>query len=165
MVMERGLPLAREIEDAQVLGPALVAAALLDWTRGDDQSALAYLENWYEVTRSRAYVRSQNLTDAVRVACGAGNIELADQLLDNVITAAERDRLSTLMARATIAEARGEASKALYAEAAEGWKAFGCKLEHALALRGAGNEAEAAAILDELGVVPPATQTAARTAK
>ena len=37
--------------------------------------------------------------------------------------------------------------------------------EHALALLGAGEEAEAEAILEELGVPPPPAQTAARTAK
>ncbi len=166
-VMERELPLAREIEDPQVLGPALVAEALLDWARGDNRTALSRLEEWHEVTRSRPFFRSQNVTEAVRIACATGNIDLAERMLDNVVTAAERDRLSALMARATIAGARGDddAAKSAYAEAAVGWKAFGCRLEHALALRGAGEHPEAAAILAELGVALPPAQTAARTAK
>ncbi len=112
------------------------------------------------MTRNRPWFRAQNLTDAARVACGAGDIALAESLLDNVVTAAERDRLSALTVRATISE-----DKDVYAEAAAGWKALGCVFEHALALRGAGDEDAANAILDELGVPLPPAQTAARTAK
>ena len=57
-------------------------------------------------------------------------------------------------------------AKSGYAETAEGWEAFGCQLEHALALRGAGLHSEATTILEELGVAsPPAQTAAARTAK
>jgi hypothetical protein len=118
------------------------------------------------VTRSRPYFRAQNLTDAVRVACAEGETQLAERLLDNVVTAAERDRLSHLTARATIAEASGDPSaKMLYAEAAEGWEAFGCRFEQALALSGAGERAAAEPIFHRLGMRFPPTQTAARTAK
>jgi hypothetical protein len=150
---------ARKIEDPQVLGPALVASALVAEAQGDEASALRNVEEYRHVTRNRPYFRAQNLTDAARVACGAGDIDLAEGLLDNVVTAAERDRLSALTVRATISDDRDA-----YREAAAGWKALGCVFEHALALRGAGEEAEAGRILDRLGVPPPA-QTAARTAK
>jgi class 3 adenylate cyclase len=57
-------------------------------------------------------------------------------------------------------------ARSAYAQAAAGWQVFGCRLEHALALHGAGDEAKAAAILGELGVAsPPAQTAAARTAK
>jgi tetratricopeptide (TPR) repeat protein len=164
-VVERQLPLAREIEDPQVLGPTLVAGALLSSARGDGPSALAHLEDWYEVTRSRPFFRSQNLTEAVRIASAAGDLDLAERLPDNVVTAAERDRLSALMARATILAARGEDAASAFAEAAAGWEALGCRLEHALARRGAGDKATATSILAELGVPPEADYTAARTAK
>jgi class 3 adenylate cyclase/tetratricopeptide (TPR) repeat protein len=151
---------ARKIEDPQVLGPALVASALVDEATGSPAAAIHHIEEYRDVTRNRPYFRAQNLTDAARVACAAGEIALAEGLLDNVVTAAERDRLSALTVRATISEDRGA-----YAEAAAGWKALGCVFEHALALRGAGEEAEAASILAELGVRLPPAQTAARTAK
>ena len=144
-------------------GPALVASALVASARNEADSALADLEEWDIVTRERPYFRSMNLTEAVRIACAAGAIPLGERLLEGIVTAAERDRLSDLTARATIAAARGEDAIAQFAEAAAGWEAFGCRLEHALALRGAGEEAAAAAILAELGV-PPATPIAASSA-
>jgi class 3 adenylate cyclase/tetratricopeptide (TPR) repeat protein len=151
---------ARKIEDPQVLGPALVASALVAEATGNPSSAVSAVEEYRHVTRNRPYFRAQNLTDAARIACAAGDIALADGLLDNVVTAAERDRLSALTVRATITE-----DKDASAEAAAGWKALGCVFEQALALRGAGDDDAASAILEELGVPLPPAQTAARTAK
>jgi hypothetical protein len=158
---------ALAMEEPQVLAPSLVVSALVEEAQGNSGPALTHVDEYRLLTRSRPYFRAQNLTDAVRVACGAGDVELAESLLDNVVTAAEWDRLAALTARATIAEARGEAdaASAVYAEAAEGWKTLGCVFEHAVALRGAGEEAESASILAGLGVPPASAQTAARTAK
>jgi class 3 adenylate cyclase/tetratricopeptide (TPR) repeat protein len=155
----------RRIDDPQVSAPPMIVAALAELRNDDVDAALRLVRQYYDVTSQRPFFRTQNLSEAVRVACSAGDVELAERLLDNVVTAAERDRLSELTARATIATARGEDATAQFAEAAEGWEAFGCRFEHALALRGAGRQSEAVAILDELGVAPTATQTAARTAK
>jgi class 3 adenylate cyclase/tetratricopeptide (TPR) repeat protein len=159
-ICDQVLPQARAIEDPQVLGPALIVASLIDSASGDPRGAYAHVEEYRHVTRNRPYFRAQNLTDAARVACAAGDIGLAEGLLDNVVTAAERDRLSALTVRATIAGA-----KDAFAEAAAGWKALGCVFEQALALRGAGDNDAASAILEELGVPLPPAQTAARTAK
>jgi hypothetical protein len=76
----------------------------------------------------------------VRIACAAGDVTLAERLREGVVTAAERDRLSDLTARAVIAETRGETSLAsdAYGEAAQGWSDFGCVFEHGLALLGLG---------------------------
>ena len=163
----RALHDARRIDDPQVSAPAMAIAALAEMRHGATDRALELVREYYDVTRMRPFFRGQNLTDAVRVACAAGDIALGERMLDNMVTAAERDRLSHLTAQATIAEARGDAAGArrAFAESAQGWHALDCRLEHALALRGAGEEAEAAAILDELGVVAPPAQTAARTAK
>ena len=159
-VVANALARSRKIEDPQVLGPALVASALVAEAIGDASGAVSAVEEYRHVTRNRPYFRAQNLTDAARVACAAGDIALAEGLLDNVVTAAERDRLSALTVQATISGAKG-----LYAEAAAGWSALGCRLEHALALRRTGKEDAANAILEELGVPLPPAQTAARTAK
>jgi tetratricopeptide (TPR) repeat protein len=151
---------SRKMEDPQVLGPALIASALCEQARGDLSRAVGYVEEYRHATRNRPYFRAQNLTDGVRIACAAGEVDLAEGLLDNVRTDAERDRLSHLMATATIA-----AAAEVFAEAAAGWEALGCRFEHAIALLGAGREAEGSSILAELGVPLPPAQTAARTAK
>jgi class 3 adenylate cyclase/tetratricopeptide (TPR) repeat protein len=157
---------SRKIEDPQVLGPALAASALVEQAHGNTGTALGHVEEFREVTRDRPFFRSQNLTDAVRVACAAGEFELAEGLLHNVVTAAERDRLSDLTARSTIAAARGDAEAAAsgYAEAADGWERLGCVLEHALALDATGAGEAAGEIFNRLGI-PSEDQTAARTAK
>ena len=81
-VLER----ARKIEDPQVLGPALIASALVAEATGDPSSAVSAVEEYRHVTRNRPYFRAQNLTDAARIACAAGDIALAEGLLDNVVT-------------------------------------------------------------------------------
>jgi class 3 adenylate cyclase len=172
---------ARPIDDPQVLAPALVVAALAEAGRGETARALTLLREYYDVTCNRPYHRTQNLTDAVRIACAAGDLALAERLLDNVVTAAERDRLSDLTARAAIDESRsGHAAAASgYAEAARGWEGFGCTLELALALLGQarclaalGRDAEATApvaeadaLLGRLRVSRRPVQLAARAAK
>ena len=155
---------ARKIEDPQVLGPALAASALVADAQGNGAAALRHVEEYRHVTRNRPFFRAQNLTDAVRIACARGDIDLAEGLLDNVVTAAERDRLSELTARATIAAARGENARAAFNEAAGGWKQLECVLEQALALEAAGDLDAAQEIFARLGI-PQADQTAARTAK
>ncbi len=139
-LMENTLSGAREVEDAQVFGPALVASALIAEATGDLSSARDRLEEWDTVTRKRPFFRAQSLTDAVRVACACGDVALAERLRQGVITAAERDRLSDLTAQAAIAEAQGETTVAsdAYGEAAQGWSDFGCVFEHGLALLGSG---------------------------
>ena len=154
------LELARRIEDPQVLGPALVASALVAEAQGDGASALRSVEEYRHVTRNRPYFRAQNLTDAARIACAAGDIALAEGLLDNVVTAAERDRLSALTVRATITGAQGRIrGGGRWLEGAR------LRLRAGARPRGAGEEDAANAILEELGVPLPPAQTAARTAK
>jgi class 3 adenylate cyclase/tetratricopeptide (TPR) repeat protein len=162
---EDALARSRLIEDPQVLGPALVVSALVEEAKGNMSSALRYAAEFRQVTRDRPWFRAQNLTDATRIACAGDDLELAASLLGDVVTAAEWDRLAALTARATIAAARGEPATELFLEASAGWKALGCVFEHAMALVGAGREAEGLAILEELGVRLPPAQTAARTAK
>ena len=113
------------------------------------------------MTRNRPYFRAQNLTDAARIACAAGDIALAEGLLDNVVTAAERDRLSALTVRATITEA-----KDAFAEAAAGLEgARLCLRARARAPRRRRGGRRERRSSTELGVPLPPAQTAARTAK
>jgi class 3 adenylate cyclase/tetratricopeptide (TPR) repeat protein len=138
-LLDATLPFAREIEDPQVLGPALAVAALVGWTRRDLDGVRARLEEWDTVTRGRPFFRAQNLTDVVRLACELGELDLAERLRARVVAVPERDRLADLAALAAVAEASGDVASALaaYDEAAEGWDRFGCAFEHGLALLGA----------------------------
>jgi class 3 adenylate cyclase/tetratricopeptide (TPR) repeat protein len=172
---------ASDIDDPQVTGPALVASALLAETQGSTADSIAFIAEFCTATEKRPYFRAQNATDAVRVACRGGDLVLAERVLENVITAMTRDRLSTVAGRAAIAEARGEHESALegYEEASAGWASYGCPLEQGFALAGAGRclvaldrPAEAAARFDDahavfetLGARQLVDQTAARTAK
>ena len=164
--LDKGAPAAedcsslREGSRPQVLGPSLVASALVAEAQGDGAPALRSVEEYRHVTRNRPYFRAQNLTDAARIACAAGDIALAEGLLDNVVTAAERDRLSALTVRATITGVKDE-----FAEAAVGWKALGCVSSSRRSPSAAPERKTPRTILEQLGVPLPPAQTAARTAK
>jgi len=142
---------AREVEDPQVLGPALVLSALVELARGGKSAARSRVEEWADVTRDRPFFRMQNLTDAVRIACAVGDIALAERLREGVVAAAERDRLSDLTAAALVSEARGELAEAAtaYSTASSGWSDFGCVFEHGLALLGLGRCAAAREALEQ----------------
>jgi class 3 adenylate cyclase/tetratricopeptide (TPR) repeat protein len=138
----RVLPRAREIDDLQQLVPALVNAALVEHATGDKAAALALVAEAAQLTADRAGGRrflGQHLADMVRVAAGPAPA-LAQDLIDATEPTATRYRLAATSARAVLAESTGDPSAAagLYAEAAEGWRAYGQVLEHALALLGQG---------------------------
>jgi class 3 adenylate cyclase/tetratricopeptide (TPR) repeat protein len=138
----RVLPRAREIDDLQQLIPALVNAALVEQASGDKTTALALVSEAAQLTADRAGGRrflGQHLADMVRVAADPAPA-LAQNLIDATGPTATRYRLTTATARAVLAESTGDPSAAatLYAEAAEGWSAYGQVLENALALLGQG---------------------------
>ena len=138
----RVLPRAREIDDLQQLVPALVNAALVEHATGDKAAALALVAEAAQLTADRAGGRrflGQYLADMVRVAAGPAPA-LAQDLIDATEPTATRYRLAAATARAVLAESTGDpsATAGLYAEAAEGWRAYGQVLEHALALLGQG---------------------------
>ena len=113
------------------------------------------------MTRDRPYFRAQNLTDAARVACAAGDVALAEGLLDNVVTAAERDRLSALTVRATISED----TRARSLRQPPGGRRSAASSSTRSPSVAPETRRRASAILEELGVPLPPAQTAARTAK
>jgi tetratricopeptide (TPR) repeat protein len=134
----RVLPRAREIDDLQQLVPALVNAALVEQASGDKAAALALVSEAAQLTADRAGGRrflGQHLADMVRVAADPAPT-LAQDLIDATDPTATRYRLTATTAHAVLAESTGDPSAAatLYAEAAEGWSAYGQVLEHALAL-------------------------------
>jgi len=81
----------------------------------------------------------QHLADLVRLTAEAAPA-LARDLVEHAQPTATRYRLAALTARAVLAETAGHAEQAagLFAEAADGWLAYGQLLEHGLALLGAG---------------------------
>ena len=105
---------------------------------GDKAAALALVTEAAQLTADRAGGRrflGQHLADMVRVAADPAPT-LAQDLIDATDPTATRYRLTATTARAVLAESTGDPSAAatLYAEAAEGWSAYGQVLEHALAL-------------------------------
>jgi tetratricopeptide (TPR) repeat protein len=144
-MIETVLPAAREIADLQVLVPALAIAALAEQASGNQAAALELAGEYETVVKARPgqagwYWGWWFLADLVRVCVAAGELDRAAALVGDARPAVQRHRLSVLAARAVLAEARGEFSDAAtrYAEAADGWDAYGHVLEHGQALLGLG---------------------------
>lgn len=132
---------ARELGDPQDLGPALAAGAALRLAQDDPEAAAMLIAELERVTRDRdPSQRIHELPHAARVCLLAGTITVAESLIpiDGAPTYT-RARLCLTAGRATIAEARGDVEAAAkgHAEAAAGWRAFGCPIEEAHALLGA----------------------------
>ena len=134
------LPRAREIEDPQILFPALAIGAQIDLALGDGAAALGLLEEFDHVTRGSPHFRTLHLHLVARVCAGLRAPELGRRLLEGCSAIATRHRCCLLTAEATVAEADGRLEQALglYAEAAEGWAGFGHVPERGQALLGVG---------------------------
>ena len=150
---ERFLPAAREIEELQVLVPALAVGGLVEQALGNNAEAAQLVRELEQATQGRSFWRARCLPDAVRIALSANDVALATALLDGAESAIPRNAHSLLSAQAVLAEARGELerARALYGEAATRWSEFGFALEQGQALFGAGR------CLLALGAVPEAT--------
>jgi hypothetical protein len=140
LARDRFLAGARQSGDLQVLVPALAVAALVDDAEGARGSAVALVRELERSTRDYAGWRAHELSAAVRVCAGAGELDLAERLLEGPAEIVARDRNQSLTAHAVLAEARGETEQAaaLYGEAATRWTQFGHALERSLALLGRG---------------------------
>jgi class 3 adenylate cyclase/tetratricopeptide (TPR) repeat protein len=138
-LVARMLPRAREIEDLQVLAPALVSAAVVADRGGRASEALALVEEFDRLTADAAEeYRGIHLPDLVRVCLGSGDdAERATRLVATTRGWTERYRLAVLTAEAAIESRRGgpEAAADRFAVAADGWERYGMVLERVLALR------------------------------
>ena len=161
---------ARESRDPQVLAPGLCTAALVAWARGEARSALEYAAECESFTRGGSPVwRSVALVWPVRVATGAGEVELAKRFLEGSENESAWERCARVGAQAMVAEAQGELQEAaaLYREAAARWLEYGSVVEQAYSLLGLGRCADAAALRDgetifaRLGASPLVGQRAA----
>ena len=138
--LTEALPAARQIEDLQVLGPVLLAAAITAGVDGDQAEAIARLQEFDAITEGGpTEYRELQLPEAVRVAIGAGQVELAERLVGDRPVHAPRTQMSVDMSRALVSEARGDFDDALLAfrSSAAAWDRWSVPLEHGHALMGA----------------------------
>ncbi len=130
--IEHLLPLARTIEDLQILAPALISAALVEVASGAHEEALARLREFDELTEGGpAEYREIHSPEVMRIAIAAGDPETGARIVGDRTVHSHRVRLAVASGRALLAEAAGdiEAAEAAFEAAATGWAAFGVPLE------------------------------------
>jgi tetratricopeptide (TPR) repeat protein len=163
------LPLVREIGIAQVVGPALPAAAAVAVARGEHDEARALLREFAERGAASPGLLVWHLGDAVRAAAAVGEGAVDEGLLANIEPVLARDANAIVGARAILAESAGKTAWAgeRYREAAERWATYGSVIERAHALAGVGRcagddvaAAEARDIFSSLGVRVPLADAA-----
>jgi len=136
------LPALREIEDLQLLAPALAITARIEVTRGDLGEATELIRELAAVTEGRAPLyRAMWAPEATRILVASGHIDEATEFVLSAESAPGRRNVNMVAAaEAILAEARGEIEDAAaqYDTVAAVWEEFGHRLEEALALYGAG---------------------------
>ena len=121
--IERLLPLARGIEDLQILAPALVAAALVEVASGDHDAALARLREFDELTDGGpAEYREIQSPEVARIAIAAGDPAVAARIVGDRDVHSRRVQLAVASGLALLEEAAGDlaSAEAAFAAAAGG---------------------------------------------
>jgi class 3 adenylate cyclase/tetratricopeptide (TPR) repeat protein len=139
VLVDELVPLARDARDAQVLVPALAAAALVAQARGDLAAAVGFVDEFERATREVSdFHRAHFLDELAAICVEAGELDSVRRLVDSIRLTVGRTGHSLLGARAALAEADGDpkAALALFEEAAKGWSEYGYVVGHALALLG-----------------------------
>ena len=134
---------ARDIDDLQILVPALAAAALIDRARGDLRLALNPIQELDRVAHERGggqFYLGLYIADLVRTCMAADQQTLAVQLIEHAPTQAARHQHARFTAQAVLTETRDDLNKAaqMYEQVAEQWAQYGHAFEHGQALLGAG---------------------------
>jgi tetratricopeptide (TPR) repeat protein len=137
------LPRARDIDDLQLLVPALALAAAVAQAAGDPTTARGLILEVQRVVADRgggSWYLGQHLAGLVRVCLALGQRATAEALAERAHDGIARNRHGLLTARAALAEAVGALDQAArgYDEVARGWAGYGHRLEWAWALLGAG---------------------------
>ena len=135
----RFAPVARQIEDLQVLAPALIVAVAAHAAAGDTARSVAFAEEFDAATgRGPTEYRELYLPEVVRALLSAGRPDLATSIVGDRPVHVRRTRLAVASSRALLAEARGEpeSAAASFRELASGWEAWGGRFEQAHALAG-----------------------------
>ncbi|HEV8564608.1 MAG TPA: tetratricopeptide repeat protein, partial [Actinomycetota bacterium] len=141
-VWEGQLPRAREAQDPQMLWTTIGVAAQVARALGNDDDAVALLEELAEKAGRESYEMwgEYNRLDCIRLAIDLGRIDLAEVLLERSGTLTVRQQHAQVAGRALITEVTGDFEKALglYEDAVRRWTEFGNEPERAHALLGNG---------------------------
>jgi class 3 adenylate cyclase/tetratricopeptide (TPR) repeat protein len=127
---------AERVGELHALAPALVTAAQIAIADGDAATAGPLLARFEEATGGLApEYRAADVARAVRAAAAAGRVDVAERLVEHTQTRVPRDEMRLDVARAIVAEARGDDAVDAYARAADALLAYGDPYEEALARR------------------------------
>ena len=137
------LPRARDIDDLQLLVPALAVAAAVAQAAGDHTTARGLVQEVQRVVGDRGGGRwylGQHVAGLVRVCLALGQRATAEALAAQANDGIARNRHGLLTVRAALAEADRALDQAAlgYDEVARRWADYGHRLESAWALLGAG---------------------------
>jgi class 3 adenylate cyclase/tetratricopeptide (TPR) repeat protein len=133
---------ARDIDDLQILVPALAAAAAVE-AAGNPPLAAHLIEELNRVAHARGggqWYLGLYIAGLVRTCMATDQHALASQLIDHAPTRAARHQYARITAQAVLAETQGDLHKAagLYEQVAERWTQYGHVLERGQGLLGAG---------------------------
>jgi class 3 adenylate cyclase/tetratricopeptide (TPR) repeat protein len=157
-LVEEALPRARVVGDLQALGPALDAAAAVAFARGDLSRAVDFVREVLTVTQEAKVRRTDHLPELVSIAVTAGELGIAERLLEGEFPDSGRTGHAVVAARAVLDEAAGKLEQAVrgYDNAAARWSEYGYVHGRGNALFGGGrcqlglgNAGEATARLHE----------------
>ena len=134
---------ARDIDDLQILVPALAAAASAERATGNPPLAVHLVEELDRVAHARGggqWYLGLYVAELVRTCVAAHQYALAEQLIDHAPTRAARHQHARLTAQAVLTETRGDLHEAarLHEQVAERWTQYGHVLERGQGLLGAG---------------------------
>jgi class 3 adenylate cyclase/tetratricopeptide (TPR) repeat protein len=167
--------LARQIEDLQVLVPALAVVGLIEQAQGHTRQAVALVVELDTLTKENHGWRARFLPSAIRILTSAGQLDEADGFMAGMVVSAARDQHSLLTGQAILAETNGDMEQArnLYQQTAQRWADYGFVLEEGQAYLGLGRcfialgdrkaatepLQKARAIFSRLGAVPLLNET------
>lgn len=137
---ERFLPIARIIEDLQVLAHAVSVAAFIEARDGRREAAADLLREFDRVTREApSEYREILLPETIEAALIMDEVLMAEALFRDRSLPTERTRLAVAMSRARVAEAKGqdEVAATAYLELADVWGRWSDGPEAAYASAGA----------------------------
>ncbi len=134
------LPAAVEVGDPQLLIPALESQALISSRRGEPQRVIESLREIERITAETTPLILSVAAEAVRLAVGAGDLDLANRLQAANRGYAGRSQLIQATGLAVLAEADGRPDEAAAAhlDVAKRWEAHGNVIEQGHALAAAG---------------------------
>jgi class 3 adenylate cyclase len=162
--LEELLARARDVEELQVLAPALALAAEAAQRRGDVERARQRVRDFEEATAGRTVMyRSESAPAVVRVAVSVDATDVARDIVERSEPATMRDELFIDTAAAALRESEGVREPDVWTALEKRWRTYGNAFEEAEAALAFGRAADDAAatargraLLDDLGVPPSA---------